>query len=181
MNDKDYEKKLIYINSENSTFLSQSDYISVFDISETIKDVMYIKMLKSEIVLEVNGISNTIVNDEIVNDGDPIFVNLNDYNRILTRIDDNTVKYFDIININLSEKFGNNVPNSANISFKNTSGTHTFGPYNSDTHIMLSDNNITKFNISLYDKNNKIVKKSDIKSFNMVLCLYYLRRKCSQF
>src|SRR6056300_1125325 len=121
MNDKDYEKKLIYINSENSTFLSQSDYISVFDISETIKDVMYIKMLKSEIVLEVNGISNTIVNEEIVNDGDPIFVNLNDYNRILTRIDDNTVKYFDIININLSEKFGNNVPNSANISFKNTS------------------------------------------------------------
>jgi len=181
MNDNDYEKKIIYINSENSAFLSNTGYVSLFDLYETIKDVMYIKLLKSEVVIEVDGINNTRINGDVMNDGDPIFVNVNDYNRIMTRIGDNTLKYFDVININMSEKFGSSVPSTTNISFKNNSATHTFGPYNSDTHILLSDNNISKFNISLYDKNNNIVQRSDIKSFNMVLCLYYLRKKCSQF
>src|SRR5210317_1566855 len=104
----DYEKRIIYINSENGTFLSSTKFNMTFDLAEFIKDIAYIKLLKSEIIINVDGIENTLINNNNVEDGDPVFINLNEYNRISTRIGENTVKYFDIIHINLSEKFGNN-------------------------------------------------------------------------
>lgn len=175
----DYEKRIIYINSDNGNFSSSTKFNMTFDLGEFIKDIAYIKLLKSEIMINVDGVENTLINNNKVEDGDPVFINLNEYNRISTRIGDNTVKYFDIININLSEKFGNNVP-TGNISFKNISGTPTFNPYNSDTHILLSDNNVSRFNITLYDKYNEIINRSDVTSFNMTICLYSLRKKISQ-
>ena len=181
IDDGEYEKKIVYINSENSKFISNTEYSFSFDLSEIIRDVVYIKILKTELGIQVNGIDNTILNGVAIKDGDPIYVNLNNYSRILTRINENTEKFFEIVNINMTEKFGNNVPNGSIISFKNNSGTQTFNPYNSDTHIMLSDNNITRFNISLYDKNNNILKQSEVPMFSMTLCLYALRKKCSQF
>jgi hypothetical protein len=176
----DYEKRIIYISSDNSNFISDSKFNIVFDLAETMKDVAYIKVMRSEIMINVTGIDTTLINDINIRDSDPVFITLNDYNRISTRVGDNTIKFFDLININLSEKFGNNVPSGSVISFKNSPGTPTFNPYNSDTHILLSDNNFSKFNIALYDKHNEMINRDDIVSFNMTICLYSLRKKVSQ-
>src|SRR5210317_2663647 len=96
----DYEKRIIYISSDNSNFISDSKFNIVFDLAETMKDVAYIKVMRSEITINVTGIDTTLINDINIRDSDPVFITLNDYNRISTRVGDNTIKFFDLININ---------------------------------------------------------------------------------
>jgi len=180
MDNNEYEKKIIYVNSDHATFSPGNDYNMIFDIVDTIKDVVFIKVLKSEVIIDINGLTNTKINNSAINDSDPIFISLNDFYRITTQIGGNSVKYFDMININLTEKFGGNVP-TATVSFKNGTQAPNFCNDNSDVYRLLNDTTMKKLNISLYDKNNKKIQKVDIKGFNMTLCVYCSRKKTSQF
>lgn len=182
MNENNYEKRIVYITKDNSISLSNDDFSISYDLLEVFKNVDYVKIIKSEIMIQLNG-TNTMINDNIIKDGEPIFIDVNNYSRIITSSvgNDLLLKYFDVINVNLSERFGNNIPSGSIISFKNTSSTHAFNPCNSDFYVLNNENTVKKFYITLYDKYNNKIKKSDIQDFNLMICLYFSKKKVSQF
>ena len=188
MCDNDYEKRIIYISSDNCKSLSETQFIKSFDMVDVIKDVACIKLIKSEIALTTDASGKLKINDSDIKNDDPIFVNVNNYDRILTSVydsvtDESTVfKFFDKIHMNLNDKYlDNSVPLNTTVYFKNASSTHTFGPCNSDIFVLRNDNTIRRFVISLHDKNNQIIKKGDVDKFTFEICLYFSRKKVSQF
>lgn len=178
------DRTLIYINSSNATFMSNDLCMFYVNMIEILKDVLYIKILRSEVIIN----PSKTLNGNVINDTDPIFVNMNDYKRILTTIkktvgnDDNfnNCKFFDQINLNISERFCGRAIPDANISFRNESSTS----FNiSDPYMLImnpNENLLNKLQISLYDKNNELIKRSDIIKFNMTVCIYHRRKKTSQ-
>lgn len=188
MCDYDYEKRIVYISSDNCKSLSDTQFIKSFDMVDVIKDVSCIKLIKSEIALTSDANGKLLINDSIITNDDPIFINVNNYDRILTSVynsnnDESSVfKFFDKIHMNLNDKFvSNSPPANTSVYFKNASSTHTFGPCNSDIYILRNDNTIRRFVISLHDKNNQIIKKNDVDKFTFEICLYFSRKKVSQF
>lgn len=170
------DKTIIYINSDDVNLFDANTFTFSVDLLEPIRDVVYIKIMKSEII--VNPTST--INGNTITDTDPIFVTLNNYKRISTVISGNNTKFFDQININLSEKFPSMVLPNTFIAFKNESSSS----YNSgDPNLFIlnpMESNLKKLNFALYDKKNVIVNKNDIKRFNTTLCVYHTRRKISR-
>lgn len=175
MNEEILDKKLLYVSSKNSTFLNSSQFDFYYDIQESIRNVVYIKIMKCEVVL--NPSAN--LNGGAIQDCDPVFVNVRGYNRLYANVDNGkNVKCFEQITLNLSEKFGKDHPPSKNISFK-TEYTSTGCSIN-DTNVVVLDPiepNLRRFDVQLYDKNYNIIPKSDINVFNMILCVYSKRKK----
>lgn len=167
------DKRIIYINSSNCKFLDNT-FTFYYDLLEPIRNVVYIKLMKAEIIanpsLSINGVA--------IQDGDPVFIDLNSYDRMFTNIIGNNAKCFDCITFNITDKYGaNSVPNKLT-SFKieyNSTGCSI-----NDTNTFVLDPvepNLRLFNITLYDKKFKVVPKTDINVFNMILCVYSSRKK----
>jgi len=79
------EKVTINIDSRYGTFINDSEFY--VDILDDIKNVIYIKTLKTEIFAYPNGTYNSELDGTSVkylNKGDYIYVTLNNYNRINT-------------------------------------------------------------------------------------------------
>jgi hypothetical protein len=187
MNEDILDKKLVYINSSNSMFLSSSTYDFYYDIQESIRNVVYIKIMKCEVVLNPSGSINGVA----IQDTDPVFVGVKGLNRMYTNIyigpDSSNlkqmdygknVKCFEQISLNISDKFGANATPNKYISFK-TEYTATGCTVNDINTIVLdpAEPILRRFDIQLYDKNYNIIQKSDIKVFNMILCIYSKRKK----
>ena len=178
------DKRLIYINSSNAQFINITEYDIYFDIQEAIKNVVYIKIMKCEVVLNPSA---SVYNAE---DGDPIFVNVNNYNRVYTNILADTndfnkggknIACFEQITLNLSEKFDTAIAiPSKFVSFK-TEYTATGCTIN-DTNTYVLDNiesKLKRFNIQLLDKSYNIIAKNKIHKFTLLLCVYSKNKKSS--
>lgn len=186
MSDEILDKKLVYVSSKNSTFFDNS-VNSVFDfyynMQESIRNVVYIKIMKCEVVLNPHPdfYDYNTGNEKKIQDTDPIFVNVKGYNRLYANIDaGKNIKCFEQITLNMSEKFGkdaHNPPNS-DFSFK-TEYTSTGCSINDINTIVLDpvEPNLTRFDVQLYDKNYNIIAKDKITVFNMILCIYSKRKK----
>ena len=177
MGDEDFlDKTILNISSDNATFQNATNFTFNIDLIEPLKDVCYIKILKSEVILNPSSVVDGVSRFE---DTDPIYINMNDYKRISSVIDGNNIKYFDQILLNISEKFSNNVPN-AFVSFS-SQVTSTFNLYDPQMFILNPiEANLKKLNFELFNKNNKTFGKTDIKKFNIVLCVYQNRKKISR-
>ena len=170
-------KTVIYINTSNATFYNNSSYDFYYDIVDPIKNAVYMKILKSEIILNPSG----SINGKVIEDCDPVYIQIKNFNRVSTNINGNNFKCTDYILLNISDKFGTVVPN-ANVSFK-TEYTST-SCHITDTNMIIInpiEPNLKRFNIQLYDKNNIIIPKSAITKFSMIVCLYSNRKKITQF
>ena len=66
------DKTIVYLNSDTVIFNTDNFDIS-FELPEPIKNVVYIKIMKVDILIDVALMSSTI------KDGDPIFLNLRNY------------------------------------------------------------------------------------------------------
>jgi hypothetical protein len=184
MADDILDKRLIYINSSNAQFMNNTDYDFYFDIQEAIRNAVYIKIMKCEVVLNPSaGAYNA-------GDGDPIFVNLNNYNRLYTNVLADTndfnkggknVACFEQITLNLSDKFDTASPiPSKFVSFK-TEYTATGCTIN-DTNTYVLDHiesKLNRFNIQLLDKSYNIITKNKINKFTLLLCVYSKNKKSS--
>lgn len=176
--DKNIDKTLIFINTSNVSYNSSTHQDFTVELIEDIKDVLYIKLIKSEIIINPTATINTVA----ISDTDPIYISLNDYKRYMTTINGNSYHYFDLININITEKFGSVSPPNSNISFKNDSLSNAC--FNTDTTIYdlkTIEPKLTKLHITLRDKNNNLILKNDIKQFNMILCIYYDNKKNTMY
>lgn len=166
--DEKLDKTVIYIDSTNSRSVS-NDCTYVCDLVEPLKDVIYIKVMKTEVFAKHSEFS----------DGDPVFVKINDYKRMSTVIDGNSTKFFETVSINKSDKSSTALANDI-VSFKKDSTT-SFHVYDPNLYIFKPiESHIKTLNVELYDRHNIILDKARINGFNMVMCVYSLNKKISQ-
>lgn len=166
--EEDLDKTVIYINSRNCRSINNvCSY--VYDMVEPLKDVKYIKAMKTEVFAKHAQFF----------DGDPVFVKLNDYKRLSTVIDGNATKFFETVSIDISEKSSTSLVNEI-VPFKKDSST-SFHKCDPNLYVFKPiEANIKTMTIELYDKDNIIFDTSKINGFNMTICVYHLHRKLSQ-
>lgn len=178
MNEDILNKTVIYMNTSNVNFYKNDAYDFYYDLLEPIKDAVYIKLMRSEVFLN----PTKTINDKTIEDGDPVFIDLRDYNRISTNLGGNNIKCTDMILLNISEKFGSNDTPDKQIAFKSDYTSMSCNP-NDTNMIVLNpvEPNFKRFNIQLYDKSGQIISKTSISKFTMIVCVYHKRRKATQF
>jgi hypothetical protein len=96
---------------------------------------------------------------------DPIYVNINDYNRLISKKNDNNnIYYFDSLIIE------NTI--SSRITIKNdyNSNDNTF-------YLNPLEPQLNRFNIRLFDKNNQLISKNNINRIVIKLGIYYNNKK----
>ena len=192
MNDSILEKRIIYINSSNCKYIDNTKNSFFYDLLEPIRNVMYVKLMKAEIIVNPSSSINSVA----IQDGDPVFVSVNNYNRVFTTIQESVnlydtktkksydeiqsknVKCFECISINISDKYGSvNVPNKL-VSFKSEYNSTGCSINDTNTHVLDPiEPNLKRLNIDLYDKKFNILGKNDINCLNMILCIYSNRKK----
>jgi hypothetical protein len=186
MNDEILDKKIVYINSSNSTFLNNLYYDFYFNMMDPILNVVYIKVMKCEVILDPRHRLNS--ND--IKNIDPIFIDVNGYDRFVTSLDtvidryssnmidrQKNIKYFEQININKIEKYGTGNVHEAVAFNTEYSGT---GCNINDTNMFVLDPiepKLRRFNIRLYDKNYNMIDRNNLSLFTMTLCIYSKRKK----
>ena len=178
MNDCILDKSIIYIDSANAIWNSESVQNFYIDILEPIKNALYISIINATILLT----PTSQLNGNVIKDGDQVYINLNEYDRISTNINNSMVRYFEKIPLNLTDKYeliylqnANGLP--AEFSFS-TNYVTSCNINDSHTYVLNPvEPNLKRFNIQIYDKNNKIINKSDIIRFSMTICVYYNRKK----
>lgn len=178
MNEDILNRTVIYMNTDNMSIYNSNTFDMYYELIEPVKDAVYIKVMRTEVFLNPSG----TINDAPIHDGDVIFVDLKDYNRVIANLNGLNMKCTDYILLNLSEKFGDkNVPNKE-ISFKSEYSSMSCNP-NDTNMIVLNpvEPSFKRFNIQLYDKTGKIISRSSISKFTMIVCIYHKRRKTTQF
>lgn len=182
MNEDILNRTVIYMNSSNINFYNNDTYDMYYELIEPIKDAIYIKLMRTEIIL--NPHETKTINGLHIEDGDVIFVDLKEYNRVVANLNGLNMRCSDYILLNLSEKFGDKGPPNANISFKSEYSSMSCNA-NDTNMIVLNpvEPSFRRFNIQLYDRQGKIISKSasSISKFTMIVCIYHKRRKTTQF
>jgi hypothetical protein len=165
---RDY--KIIIIDTNNVIYNGDSNVYSFYlNLAEPLKDVYKIKLLYD--ALSIN--TTTLVTS--FNNLDSVFINCNDYDRVRTTIAGNqSISYFDSIMIDMNKiKPGNNS--------LFTTMYNDFNENEGDFYLNPVTSQFNRIDIQLLDKNNKLLTKSFIARFVMKLCIYYNKKKISQF
>ncbi len=164
--------KIILIDTENVNYIGNSNNYSFYvNLSEPLRDVYKIKLLFDAVSILTTNLTDSSKTINL----DNIYINCNDYDRIRTTIgDNNNISYFDSIMIDLNKiKNNQGVPETTMYNdFNENEGDYYLNPITSQ---------FTRIDIRLLDKNNRIITKDYIKRFVMKLCIYYSKKKISQF
>jgi hypothetical protein len=176
-NTSDY--KIILIDSSNVFYTNNNtnNYDFYINFNEPLKDVYKIKILYDAVSFTT---TNLHTHENLVNNLDNIYINLNDYDRVrsyLINHTENTItnlQYFDSIMIDTNKVKAINQINETTMfnDFNENEGDYYLNPVVSQ---------FNRINIQLRDKNNVIVTKTLINRFVMKLCIYYYTKKISQF
>lgn len=192
MNDNVFEKRIVYINSSNCKYIDNTKCSFFYDLLEPIRNVMYIKLMKAELIVNPSSTINSVA----IQDTDPVFVSLNNYDRLFTTIRENVtlydiksktsydemqfknVKCFECISLNITDKYGSgSVPNKL-VAFKSEYTSTGCSINDTNTHVLDPvEPNLKRLDIALYDKKFNVLGKNDINCFNMILCIYSNRKK----
>lgn len=171
-------KKIIYINSSNveTTKFMGTNFEFAYDLLDSIRDVVYIKLMKTEVILN----PSTSINSVAVADGDPIYISLKRYDRVYVNNQGANMKVFEVIPLNITDKYGLSTVNQ-NVLFKTEyAGT---GCNINDTNMYILDPiepNLKRVDVVLMDKNFNVIPKTSIKNFTMTLCVYSSKKKITR-
>lgn len=173
----EYEKVIIEINMSNSTFLNNTDCDFYFDIMDSVRNVMYIKLVKLCIAIKPNSKVDSIFK---YNDGDSIYVAINDYNRVSAIVNNSIDRFFETIDVNLTQMasvIGSRTDQNISVLY-----TRDYSPLFDKNDVSVyklkpADPNLKRFNIKLYDKNGQKLKKTDVDNFKISLCIYSTNKK----
>lgn len=183
-----YDKIVINLNSSNCLQNASDSSSYYINLSESLKNVVYIKMLKASVK---TGALNAY------NKFDPIYISINDYDRsvsykIFTEITPNmnTVKTAD--GSITSTPAGTY---SSNIVF-NPFNYFDLIPYSTDLYSDISYNqnsfdwsdpsvyilnppeqNLRRFNIQIKDKNFNFFSNINLVNFNLSICVYVIKNR----
>jgi hypothetical protein len=185
MNTDLLDKKIIIIDSSKCIF-NNNNFDFYFDIKTPIRDVLFIKIISSTIILNNLYSGSNTINGNTINDQDTIFIRMNDYKRLLVNTDNTTndsiYDYFDSITIDKFKYLQEYIANNGNLSL-----TYNFTNFYSNTNdsndpsiyvLNPIEPSLKRFNIQLYDNNNIIIGSSDnISKVLIKICVYTIRRK----
>jgi hypothetical protein len=182
-----YDKIVINLNSTNCLQNASDSSSYYINLSESLKNVVYIKMLKASVR---TGAINTNL---FYNKFDPIYIAINDYDRsvsykIFTEITPNT-------STDKSTGVVTNNGNSSNIVF-NPFNYFDLIPYSTDSYSDISYNqnsfdwsdpsvyilnppeqNLRRFNIQIKDKNFNFFNNTNLVNFNLSICVYVIKNR----
>lgn len=154
--EEDY--KIITIDSSNVNYNVENAYDFYMNLDEPLRNVYKINIIT--ILVDVPSSSSSLFSPL-----DPIYINLNDYHRLIAKKNDgNNLYYFDSIIVE-------NVI-SARTTIKNDYNT-------SDNIYYLNpiEPQLRRFNIRVYDKDNQKINKSNITRIIIKLGIYYNNKK----
>ena len=156
----DCEYKIITIDSASSTYIDNTKQNFYINLDEPLRNVY-----KINIILTMINISQTSPLNVSL---EPIYINLNDYQRLIAKYNNNNIYYFESIIME-------NSITSGTISIKNDFNSN-------DTIYYLNpiEPQLKRFQISLYDKENNLIPKANINKFVMKLGIYYNNRKTTR-
>lgn len=183
------DKKILQLTNGGAIYYNNAKCDFYIDILEPIKNVTHIKILKSSVRLNLKTL-----NGAPVIDNDPIYISLNNYNRINTY--DNKIvntsnnitsifNSFEVINLNVTSKYLI-MANTQISSFIEINGvlfeniyTSTTSDFNDTSvyNIIPHEPSLLRFNIKLYDKNYNLINKEDIINFELLVCVYSNNKK----
>jgi hypothetical protein len=153
--EEDY--KIITIDSLNANYNTANIYDFYMNLDEPLRNVYKINVIT--ILIDVPVSSSTFFSPL-----DPIYININDYNRLISKKDNNNLYYFDSLIIeNLI-----------------TSRTTIKNDYNTSDHIYNLnpiEPQLTRFNIRIFDKNNAKISTTNINRILIKLGVYYNNKK----
>lgn len=153
--DEDY--KIITIDSSYVNYKTSNLYDFYMNLDEPLRNVYKINVIT--ILVDVPLSSSNVFSPL-----DPIYVNINDYNRLISKKDNNNLYYFDSLIVE-------NII-SSRITIKNDYNT-------SDNIYYLNplEPQLKRFNVRLLDKDNLLINKSNINRIIIKLGVYYNNKK----
>ena len=163
-NTTDYDKQIIYLDSNNGTFNITGFFDFYIDFENPFKNISSVKIIESSIILDRSNLDYN----------DIYYIELNDYHRINTYVKDkgSTFKYFDAISYNHADYHTN-----GSCKFKNFY-TLTSSNWTDPTLYILNPiaHNTRRFNIKIRDKNFAILNKLEGESFKLAICVYTIKK-----
>lgn len=156
----DCEYRIITIDSSFSIYSDNTTQNFYINLDEPLRNVYKINVISMLI-----NISNTSSLNVPL---DSIYINLNDYNRLIAKKNNNNIYYFDSIIVE-------NSITSGNITIKNDYNTN-----DSIFYLNPIEPQLKRFNIRLYDKNNSIILQNNLNRFVMKLGVYFNNRKTTR-
>jgi hypothetical protein len=164
-NTTEYDKQIIYLDSNNATFYTTGFFDFYIDFENPIKNISSVKIIEASVIF--HGRSNLEYNDIY-------HIELNDYHRISTYVKNKgvTFKYFDAIPYNDADYRSN-----GNCKFKIFYAL-TSSNWTDPTLYTLNpiEHNVKRFNIKIRDKNFAILNKNNGDSFKMTICVYTIKK-----
>ena len=163
-NTTDYDKKIIYLDSNSGTFNTTGVFDFYIDFENPFKNISSVKIIEASIILDRSNLDYN----------DIYYVELNDYHRINTFVKDkgSTFKYFEAIPYNHADYHTN-----GSCKFKNFY-TLTSSNWTDPTLYTLNPiaHNTRRFNIRIRDKNFAILNKLNGESFKLTICIYNIKK-----
>jgi hypothetical protein len=153
--EEDY--KIITIDSLNVINNISNTYDFYMNLDEPLRNVYKINVIS--ILIDIPQIASTFFSPL-----DPVYININDYNRLISKKNNNNLYYFDSIIIeNLI---------TSRITVKNDYNT-------TDNKFYLNpiEPQLTRFNVRLFDKNNQLITITNINRIVIKLGIYYNNKK----
>jgi hypothetical protein len=162
--------KIIIIDTNNVIYNGNSNIFNFYlNLPEPLKDVYKIKLLYNALSINTDILLNKF------NNLDSVFINCNDYDRVRTTIGNNkNISYFDSVMIDM-----NKIKPSTGSDY--TTMYNDFNENEGDFYLNPIVSLFKRIDIQLLNKNNEIITKEDINRFVMKLCIYYNKKKISQF
>jgi hypothetical protein len=166
------EYKIITIDSDSSIFKDATICDFYIKLDDPLRNVFKINLITMS--LAINNTSSLI--SATTNILDPIYVNLNNYNRLIAfstqKINNN------FITINAFDSFTHEKELVANTTVTSLKNEYI----HADTFYLLNpiDPQLTRFNVKLMDKTNSIIDKSKINRFVMKIGVYYDNKKTTR-
>jgi hypothetical protein len=164
-NTTEYDKQIIYLDSNNATFNTTGFFDFYIDFENPIKNISSVKIIEASVILKRSNLDYN----------DIYHIELNDYHRISTYVKNKgaTFKYFDAIPYNDADYRSNGSAFKFKIFYALTSSNWTDPTLYTLNPI---EHNVKRFNIKIRDKNFAILNKINEESFKMTICVYTIKK-----
>jgi len=154
--------KIITLDSDYSTYLNNNICDFYINLDEPLRNVFKINI----ITILLNIPNNSTLKTPVLNE---IYINLNNYNRLIAK---NNINAFDSIIIE------NQILD--NTSTNNTTIKNDYNTADSLFYLNPIEPQLIRFSIKLTDKNNATIPKNTINRFIMKLGIYYNNKKTTR-
>ena len=154
----EHNYKIISIDSSRSIYTQANTHNFYINLDEPLRNVY-----KINIITILADVPQTASFQSL----DPINIRLNDYKRLISKKDGNNLYYFDSIIVENSISSRTTIKNDYNT----TDNVYYLNPL---------EPQLSRFELTLYDKNNDILTTSNISRFIIKLGVYYSNKKTTR-